>query len=234
MTKSIQALGTAVLRRATLHGAMAFCALFAGCATTPDTVIKKPSTPAVPMPIAAAPGNGSIFQLASYRPIFEDRRARLPGDALTINIVEKTTAAKDSSGTGSKTGSTASAITKLFGIPSSTTDQIGANGSTANKYEDKGATSSSNTFTGAISVTVSEVLPNGYLVVSGEKQVALDKGAEFIRFSGVVNPDNIISGNQVPSSQVSDARIEYRTNTRLDPADMVSSMAKFFLSVLPF
>jgi flagellar L-ring protein precursor FlgH len=71
-------------------------------------------------------------------------------------------------------------------------------------------------------------------VVSGEKQVALDKGAEFIRFSGVVNPDNIISGNQVPSSQVADARIEYRTNTRLDPADVVSSMAKFFLSVIPF
>jgi flagellar L-ring protein precursor FlgH len=210
------------------------CAALAGCAVTPDSVVKKPLTPAVPMPIAVAPANGSIFQLASYRPIFEDRRARLPGDALTINIIEKTTATKDASGTGSKTGSTASSISKLFGIPTSTTDQLGVNGSTANKYEDKGATSSSNTFTGSISVTVSEVLPNGYLVVSGEKQVALDKGAEYIRFSGVVNPDNIVSGNQVASTQVSDARIEYRTDTRLDPADVVSTMAKFFLSVIPF
>jgi flagellar L-ring protein precursor FlgH len=225
MKKSVHALATvAILASGTL----------AGCATTPDTVTRKPATPVVAVPIAAAPANGSIFQVASYRPIFEDRRARMPGDALTINIVEKTTATKDASGTGSKTGSTASSITKLFGIPTSTTDQLGANGSTANKYEDKGSTSSSNTFTGSIGVTVSEVLPNGYLVVSGEKQVALDKGAEFIRFSGVVNPDNIVSGNQVPSSQVADARIEYRTNTRLDPADVVSSMAKFFLSVVPF
>jgi flagellar L-ring protein precursor FlgH len=225
MKKSVHALATvATLVSATL----------AGCAITPDSVIRKPAAPAVAVPIAAAPANGSIFQVASYRPIFEDRRARMPGDALTINIVEKTTATKDASGTGSKTGSTASSITKLFGIPTSTTDQLGANGSTANKYEDKGSTSSSNTFTGSIGVTVSEVLPNGYLVVSGEKQVALDKGAEFIRFSGVVNPDNIVSGNQVPSSQVADARIEYRTNTRLDPADVVSSMAKFFLSVVPF
>jgi flagellar L-ring protein precursor FlgH len=64
--------------------------------------------------------------------------------------------------------------------------------------------------------------------------VAFDKGAEYIRFSGVVNPDTIVAGNQVSSTQVADARLEYRTNTRIDPVEVVSQLGRFFLSVLPF
>ena len=82
-------------------------------------------------------------------------------------------------------------------------------------------------------MTVIEVLPNGNLVVSGEKQVAFDKGAEFVRFSGVVSPDTVAAGNFVSSTQVADARLEYRTNTRIDTADVSSWITRFFLSVLP-
>ena len=96
-----------------------------------------------------------------------------------------------------------------------------------------GAASSSNNFNGFIGVTVIEVLPNGNLVVSGEKQIAFDRGAEFIRFSGVVNPDTVAAGNTVASAQVADARVEYRTNTRLDKADVMSQLTRFFLSALP-
>ena len=77
-------------------------------------------------------------------------------------------------------------------------------------------------------------LSNGYLAVSGEKQVAFDKGNEYIRFSGVVNPDSILNGNQVASTQVADARLEYRSNTRIDPVEVASQLGRFFLSVLPF
>jgi flagellar L-ring protein precursor FlgH len=77
------------------------------------------------------------------------------------------------------------------------------------------------------------VLANGYLVVSGEKQVGLDRGTEFIRFSGVVNPDFIVGGNNVASTQVADARVEYRTNTHIDPAEMMGLLTRFFLSVIP-
>jgi flagellar L-ring protein precursor FlgH len=80
---------------------------------------------------------------------------------------------------------------------------------------------------------VIDVLPNGNLLVSGEKQIAFDRGAEFIRFSGVVNPDTIAAGNTVSSSQVADARVEYRTNSRIDKADIMSQLTRFFLSALP-
>jgi flagellar L-ring protein FlgH len=75
------------------------------------------------------------------------------------------------------------------------------------------------------------VLPNGYLVISGEKQVALDKSTEFVRLSGVVNPDTITAGNFVTSTKIADARIEYRTNSKIDAAEIASMFARFFLSM---
>ena len=94
--------------------------------------------------------------------------------------------------------------------------------------------SASNTFSVTIGVTVIEVLPNGNLIVAGEKQIAMNKGTEFIRFSGMVNPDTIGTGNVVPSTQVADARVEYRTNSQIDRAEMASMASRFFLSLLPF
>ena len=58
-----------------------------------------------------------------------------------------------------------------------------------------------NTFTGTITVTVKELLPNGNLGVVGEKQIAINRGTEFIRFSGVVNPRTISGSNTVPSTR---------------------------------
>lgn len=208
-------------------------AALSGCAAVPSSVVQQPTSTG-PQPVAvSAPGNGAIFQAASYRPMFEDRRARLVGDILTIAINEKTSAGKQGAGNASKTGSVALSIPKLFGIPTATTQKAGVAASTANKYEDKSATSASNNFNSTITVTVTQVLGNGHLLVSGEKQVALDKGTEYIRFSGVVNPDTIVAGNVVSSTQVADARVEYRTNTRLDMADVMSQLTRFFLSVLP-
>ena len=59
------------------------------------------------------------------------------------------------------------------------------------------------------------------------------KGSEFVRFSGVVNPDYVRAGNVVPSTQVADARIEYRTNSRIDASQVMSILTRFFLSIAP-
>mgnify|MGYP003332853604 CR=1 FL=1 len=88
--------------------------------------------------------------------------------------------------------------------------------------------------TSTITVTVIEVYPNGNLLVSGEKQIGLKEGEEFIRFSGVVNPMNITASNTVQSTQVADARIEYRGNGQVDSAQVMGWLAKFFLTFLPF
>ncbi|MBC7416483.1 MAG: flagellar basal body L-ring protein FlgH [Herminiimonas sp.] len=208
-------------------------ALAAGCATRPSTIVQMPTTAVAPVSRPVAAANGAIFQIAAYRPMFEDRRARLVGDILTIVITEKTTAAKAAGDSASKTNSATYTPSTIFGLTAAARANMTLSASGSTKFEDKGAASSSNNFNGVIGVTVIDVLPNGNLVVSGEKQVAFDRGAEFIRFSGVINPDNIVAGNSVPSTQVADARVEYRTNSRLDRADVMSALTRFFLSAVP-
>ena len=207
-----------------------FLAAASGCAVAPSSIVMQPTTATAPRTMPTAPTNGAIFQSASYRPLFEDRRARMIGDILTITIAEKTTAGKAGSASASKSGSVTAGIPKLFGtaIP-----ELAATASGSYKSDAKGAENSNNNFNGTIGVTVIDVLSNGYLVVSGEKQIGLDRGTEFIRFSGVVNPDSIVAGNNVSSTQVADARVEYRTNTQIDKAEMMGLLTRFFLSVIP-
>lgn len=213
---------------------MVASALLAGCAVMPETIVQTPLTtrPQATNTIAP-PTNGAIFQHAAYRPMFEDRRARLIGDTITIIINEKSSAGKLAGSSASKTGSAAASLPNLFGLFSSVTERLNASAANAIKYEDKGAVTSSNNFISTLTVTVIDVLSNGNLIVAGEKQVSLDKGAEFIRFSGVVDPSTVNYGNIVSSTKVADAKIEYRTNANVDGAEVASMLARFFLSVLP-
>jgi flagellar L-ring protein precursor FlgH len=202
----------------------------AGCAATPTSIVKGPTSARPMLADAGAPSEGAIYNANTFRPMFEDRRARHIGDILTVSIVEKTAANKSGASTGNKSGSAS------FGVPGSLQGRFGTSvgTSTGTKYADGDTQTASNAFTGTIGVTVSEVLSNGNLVVAGEKQIAMNKGVEFIRFSGMVNPDSIQAGNVVSSTLVADARVEYRTNSQIDRAEMTSMLSRFFQSMLPF
>ncbi len=203
-----------------------------GCAMTPDTITHE--TPVKPNVARPAPAtNGAIFQTGSYRPMFEDRRAMYVGDTIIIVINEKTSAAKQGAGSASHSGSASYSAGQIFNVAGRDLDKLGVSTAAANKFEDKGATSSSNNFTGTISAIVVDVMSNGNLLVKGEKQIAMDRGTEFIRISGIVDPKNIVSGNQISSALVADARVEYRSNMRIDMADVMSMLSRFFLSISP-
>lgn len=205
----------------------------AGCGTTPSSIVEHPTTARpVAQPVEPA-GNGAIYQAAAYRPLFEDRRARRVGDILTIQISERTQAGKQAASNVSKSGEVDSSISAVAGVPLKMFQGVGLTAESAVAYDDKSALNSSNTFSGSVTVTVIEVLPNGNLLVAGEKQIGLDKGTEYIRLSGVVQPETIRPGNVVASSQVADARIEYRTSAKLDRAEVMGWLARFFLSFIP-
>ncbi|MBA3034080.1 MAG: flagellar basal body L-ring protein FlgH [Gammaproteobacteria bacterium] len=209
--------------------------LLAGCVTTPPaTAVHQPMTVRPEARLGVAPANGSIYNVASARPLFEDRRARYIGDTITINIAEKTAAAKKSDTKADRSHDASLAVPTIAGLPfkSFQGTTLGASSSTA--FEGKGENSSSNNFTGTLTVTVIDVYPNGNLLVSGEKQIGLKEGEEFVRFSGVVNPNNITASNTVQSVQVADARIEYKANGFIDSAQVMGWLGRFFLTFLPF
>jgi flagellar L-ring protein precursor FlgH len=202
--------------------------LLSACAITPESIVKQPMTAKPAAAVAEKANNGAIFSASAYHPLFEDRRPRYVGDIVTINITENTSATKAGEHSGSKDGKADNSITSLFGHP---VPKASFAGSSTNSFNEKADEKSSNVFSGSITVTVVEVLANGNLAVSGEKQISFDNGTEFVRFSGVVSPDSITVGNFVPSNKVADARIEYRTNSKVDAASVASMVARFFLSM---
>jgi flagellar L-ring protein precursor FlgH len=205
--------------------------ILSGCAITPDSIVKQPTTAKAAPTSEVAANSGAIYNAKAYHPLFEDRRPRYVGDIVTINIAENTSATKAGGSSNSANGS-ASASFQPFRKVTPAISTLEVSGS--NSYADKAAANASNVFTGSITATVVEVLPNGFLMVSGDKQIAFDKGTEFVRFSGVVNPDTITQGNVVTSTKVADARIEYRTNSKIDAAEVTNMFARFFLSIIAF
>ncbi|HEY8857797.1 MAG TPA: flagellar basal body L-ring protein FlgH [Rugosibacter sp.] len=216
-----------------------FCFLqvifLSGCVTmTPPTAIHQPMTARPEPRPTLAPSNGAIFNVASARPLFEDRRARFVGDTLIINIQEKVQASKKSENKTTRSQKVDVTVPTIIGLPFKGAQGTALAASDTNNFNGKGENTSSNDFTGALAVTVIEVYPNGNLLVSGEKQIGLKEGEEFIRFSGVVNPNTITGANTVVSTQVADARIEYKANGFLDSAQVMGWLGRFFLSFMPF
>jgi flagellar L-ring protein precursor FlgH len=210
--------------------------LLAACTTVPPTNVHQPMT-ARPQPrpeqlAAALASTGSIYQAGASRTLFEDRRARHVGDTITVTITENTSAATKSNTSVAKTGSINASLGPNLNLPGRTLTELKANSS--NIASGKGDAAANNVFTGTITVTVVEVLPNGNLLVSGEKQVAIGHGQEYIRLSGVVNPFFVNAANTIASSQIADARIEYKESGAISEAQVMGWLARFFLSALPF
>ncbi|MDP2751689.1 MAG: flagellar basal body L-ring protein FlgH [Rhodocyclaceae bacterium] len=211
--------------------------MLTGCVTSaPHTAVHQPMSVRPELRQASVATPGTIYSVATTRPLFEDRRARYVGDTLIISIAEKTQASKKSDTKAERKHETDISVPTIVGLPFKGAQgmSLGAGATGATTFGGKGENSSSNDFTGTITVTVIEVYPNGNLLVSGEKMIGLKEGEEFIRFSGVVNPNNITASNTVQSTQVADARMEFKANGFIDTAQVMGWMGRFFLSFLPF
>ena len=177
--------------------------------------------------------NGAIFQASQYRPLFEDHRARLVGDSLTVQIVEKVSASQKSTSSIDKGGKVAASITALPGLSVNSFNRASAAGSSSNTFEGKGSTENTNDFSGTITATVTGVLPNGHLLIAGEKQIGVNHNVDVLRFSGQVDPRAIQSGNVVASAQIANVRIEHRGRGAQADAQGIGWLGRFFLNVLP-
>ena len=222
-----------------LYILMAFFLL--SCAQFPKKALVEGETSIVPKMPDIVNTSGSIYQAAQptsfgYQPMFEDRRPRNIGDVLTIVLQENVSASKSSSVNAGRNGALNVGVKTvphfldgLVGRGKADTDISGSN-----DFKGSGGANAKNTFSGTITVTVQNVMINGNLKVIGEKQIAINQGTEFIRFSGVVNPRTISGNNTVISTQVADARIEYVGNGYIDEAQTMGWLQRLFLNFSPF
>jgi flagellar L-ring protein precursor FlgH len=221
---------------ARVAAAAAAVAALGGCAAFSNPRVEVADTAPVqpwPQPAPAAQANGAIYQAARYRPLFEDHRARLPGDTLTVTIVEKISATQSSKSTIDKKGSVEASVTALPLISNKALARASASGSSNNNFEGAGATENTNDFTGTITVIVTGVLPNGHLQIAGEKQIGVNNNVDVLRFSGQVDPRSIQTGNSVQSTAIANVRVEHRGRGAAADANTVGWLSRFFLSVLP-
>ncbi|WP_255307331.1 flagellar basal body L-ring protein FlgH [Gilliamella sp. wkB178] len=215
--------------------------ILCGCAQLPKKALVEGETSIVPKMPEIVNANGSIFQSVQpssfgYQPMFEDRRPRNIGDVLTIVLQENVSASKSSSVNAGRNGSANLGVkavpTFLDGLVGR--GKVDTDISGDNDFKGSGGANAKNTFSGTITVTVQDVMINGNLKVIGEKQIAINQGTEFIRFSGVVNPRTISGNNTVVSTQVADARIEYVGNGYIDEAQTMGWLQRLFLNFSPF
>lgn len=200
-----------------------------------------------PLPPVQPEANGAIYQPGFDTRLFEDVKARRVGDILTVTLVENTAASKDSATEIEKDTSTTITNPTIFGttpefnlpgfLPLANTKNVDLSTSLSSSHEFDGSSSSSqnNNLSGSITVSVVEVLPNGNLVVRGEKRVTLNQGNEYVRISGIVRATDVLSNNTVLSTQIADATIMYTGEGSGNDANVIGWLAKFFISaILPF
>lgn len=178
---------------------------------------------------------GSIYHRATAVDLYQ-RRAHRIGDILTIVLNESTSASKSSNTSFSKANDSSVTDQTVAGSGFLGTG-ITLNGSVSSNVDFSGEADAdiSNQLQGRITVSVADVLPNGVLSVRGEKWLELSRGAEFIRISGLVRPDDITPLNTIDSTRIADVRIAYSETGELANANRASWLSKFFISdIWPF
>ncbi len=173
------------------------------------------------------PHSGAIFQPSRQYSLYGDTIALNVGDVLTVELEESTQASKNAE----------SSITKdsEISLPSPTVlnRTLRDLATEVNAERDFGGSAEadqSNSLNGSITVTVTEVLPNGVLRVRGEKWLSLTNGDEYIRLTGMVRPQDISPDNVVTSSRIADARIAYGGTGDFDQANQMGWLSRFFNS----
>jgi len=219
------------LRFAIALSAMALSA----CVTPPREPDYSATWPEPPPPATA--GNGAIYQVGHDVALFENPTARRVGDTLTIRLNERTNASKSSSTTTKKSTSADLPGPTIAGRPVTVNGtevlQMGIENET--EFDGSGDSSQSNRLEGQVTVTVAQRLPNGNLLVRGQKWISINQGKEYVRIQGIVRPIDIDPDNSISSLKVADAVISYGGKGAIADASSPGLLARFFnFKWLPF
>lgn len=215
--------------------AIALCAMLSACVTAPRESDYSATLPEPPP--AATAGNGAIYQVGHDVALFENAVARRVGDTLTIRLNESTNASKSSSTTTKKSTSAKLPGPTVAGRPVTVNgvEVLSMGIDNEAEFDGQGDSRQSNRLQGEVSVTVAQRLPNGNLLVRGQKWIAINQGKEYVRIQGIVRPIDIDPDNSISSLKVADAMISYGAKGALADANSPGLLARFFnLKWMPF
>ncbi len=185
--------------------------LWTGCFTpqsSSKTTYAFPQSPRKPFYAPDSVSEGSLWPSAKPPNLFSDPKARNVGDIVTINVVESATASKNAATKTSRTSGVeagwSGVLAKLAGEWVGTDQKVNF----ANNFDGQGATTRSSQLSAYITAQVIQVLPNGYLVIQGNRQVRVNNENQIINVQGTIRTEDITSTNIILSTYVADAKIE--------------------------
>lgn len=187
---------------------------------------------------------GSVFGQGD-NPLFSDHKAMHVNDIVTVVISEnaqssssgsKQLSESDSMSLGGGTFASAgnnsvvnSAVSKLNGIAN-----IGFGSGSDSAYKGQGSATKDASFTTTVSARIVKVLQNGNYFISGKREILVDNQKQIIQIGGVIRPYDIDQGNRINSSQMSEAKILYKTEGDVDRAMEQGWGSKIIQAVWPF
>ncbi|WP_299074858.1 flagellar basal body L-ring protein FlgH [uncultured Paraglaciecola sp.] len=210
--------------------------LLSGCQSTdshqplPNDPFYAPILPEIPRQKVTE--DGSIFQSDMANSLYSDVKARRVGDIITVNLLENTRATKSAGTSTSK--ATDVEVNPIVGLGGNNVNigseaiQLGVG--TSNEFAGDASTNQSNNLVGNISVTVVQVLANQNLLVRGEKWLTLNNGDEYIRLTGVVRPADVSPTNEIESTKIANARIQYSGTGSFATSHQEGWLSGFFSS----
>lgn len=208
-----------------------FLLQLSACGALPKTNAKPDDPKFAPVPAQSLKPppitDGSLYQSNYSISLYSDQRARRIGDVITVMLQERTNATKSASTSSTKESELAFTPTNILG---ESPNFLGATLTGDRSFTGSGDSDQSNSLQGQITVTISDILPNGILEVRGEKWLSLNEGDEFIRVRGLVRPQDIGSNNSVMSTKLADARISYGGTGPVADASKHGILSRFFNS----
>lgn len=218
-----------VLRRL---GLLAAALLLAGCQTLlPQPPALDDEPPAYPAAAPERPRGGGLFVSGAGNGLMADQRAYRVGDVLTVMLQEVTQASKQANTQTSK-GSGVGVEAPVFD-GKAIAGSIGLK--SGSDFKGGGRSTQQNALSGAMTVIVQQVLPNGLLYIKGDRALTLNQGDEILRLSGYVRASDVDAHNYISSLRVANARISYSGHGALSDANQAGWLTRFFQSpIFPF
>jgi len=188
----------------------------ASACTVPDRGYKRAVPP-------VAPDEGSLWVDSGCTKLFVDMRAREVGDLVTVRISEKPTGTLSAKTQTSRDSSIEAGINDLLGYMKALEEKNRREGGSTSRFDrtsmfkanfkpsftGQGTNNRQGEVTAYITATVIQVLPNGNLVIYGRQEIKVNNETQYITVSGTIRPEDIDTNNEIPSTYIANARIEY-------------------------
>ncbi|WP_165432289.1 flagellar basal body L-ring protein FlgH [Atlantibacter hermannii] len=203
-------------------------ATLAGC-ESPAMTVQKDDPAFAPPQLAPEPTPegraGGVFQAGYNWSLTADRRAWRVGDILTVMLEETTQSSKQAKTNFGKNSSVDIAAPTAFGH---TADKLAANADASRDFDGAATSQQQNSLRGSITVSIQKVLPNGVMLIGGEKWLTLNQGDEYIRVTGLVRADDIQNDNTISSQRIGNARISYAGRGALSDSNAAGWLTRLF------